>query len=86
MKSTKSLKWNASANFIGLCYTTIIGIVILPLYLQYLGAEAFGLVGFFTVLHAWMQLLDMGMSPMLSRQAAQARGGAIDFFELKKCI
>jgi O-antigen/teichoic acid export membrane protein len=86
MKVSKSLKWNASANFIGLGYTTIIGIVVLPLYLQYLGAEAFGLVGFFTVLLAWMQLLDMGMSPMLSRQAAQARGLNNDFLELKKLL
>lgn len=86
MENTKSLKRNASANFIGLAYTTIIGIVILPLYLQYLGAEAFGLVGFFTVLQAWMQLLDMGMSPMLSRQSAKARGQSIDFLELKKLL
>jgi O-antigen/teichoic acid export membrane protein len=86
MVSTVSLKRNTTANFIGLFYTTIIGIVVLPLYLQYLGAEAFGLVGFFTVLQAWMQLLDMGMSPMLSRQAARARGKDIDFLELKKLL
>jgi len=61
------LKRNTIANFIGLGYTTVIGIVIFPLYLQYLGAEAFGLVGFFTVLQAWMQLLDMGMSPLCYR-------------------
>ena len=86
MQRVKSLRWNASANFIGLGCTTIIGIVILPFYLKYLGAEAFGLVGFFTVLQAWMQLLDMGMSPMLSRQAAQARGQNIDFLELKRLL
>ncbi len=86
MKSTKSLKWNASANFIGLGYTTIIAIVILPFYLQYLGAEAFGLIGFFAVLQAWLQLLDMGMSPLLSRQAAQARGQNISFLELRRLV
>lgn len=86
IKKTTSLKWNAISNFIGLGYTTIIGIIVLPLYLQYLGAEAFGLVGFFTVLNAWLQLLDMGMSPMLSRQAAQARGHKFDFLELKKLL
>jgi len=81
-----SLKWNASANFIGLGYTTVIGIVVLPLYLQYLGAEAFGLVGFFIVLQAWMQLFDMGMSPMLSRQTAQSRGQNIGYLELKRLL
>jgi len=65
------IKKNTIANFLGVGYTTTIGIVILPLYLQYLGEEAFGLVGFFIVLQAWMQLLDMGISPMLSQQTAR---------------
>jgi O-antigen/teichoic acid export membrane protein len=76
MQNSPSLKWNASANFVGLAYTTVFGIVVLPLYLQYLGAEAFGLIGFFLVLQAWMQLFDLGMSPVLSRQAAHCRGEA----------
>lgn len=86
MSSTKSLKQNTIGNFIGLGYSTVIGIVIFPLYLQYLGAEAFGLLGFFTVLQAWMQLLDMGMSPLLSRQAAHSRGQNFDFLEFKKLL
>jgi len=84
--NAKSLRWNASANFLGLAYTIIIGISVFPLYLQYLGAEAFGLVGFFMLLQSWMQLLDMGMSPMLSRQAAQARAQRVRFVELKKLL
>ncbi|MCU7828644.1 MAG: oligosaccharide flippase family protein [Candidatus Thiodiazotropha sp. (ex Myrtea sp. 'scaly one' KF741663)] len=86
MKSSRSLKWNTIANFFGIGYTTVTGIVIFPLYLQYLGPEAFGLVGFFTILQAWMQLLDMGMSPLLSRQAAYSRGHKVDFFEIKKLL
>jgi O-antigen/teichoic acid export membrane protein len=85
-ENTKSLKWNASANFIGLGYTTVIGIIVLPLYLQYLGAEAFGLVGFFIVLQAWMQLFDMGISPLLSRQTAQSRGQNLGYLELKRLL
>lgn len=84
MENSKSLKWNATANFVGLGYTTITGIVVFPLYLQFLGAEPFGLVGFFMVLQAWMQLLDMGMSPLLSRQAARARGKNITYLEFRK--
>ena len=86
MNSTESLKWNASANFVGLAYTTIIGIVVLPLYLQYLGAEAFGLVGFFIVLQAWMQVFSMGMAPLLSRQTAEARGQSAGFLELRRLL
>ncbi len=86
MKNTISLKHNAMANFIGLGYVTIISIVIFPLYLQYLGSEAYGLVGFFMVLQAWMQLLDMGMSPLLARQAARTRGQNIDNSNLRKLV
>lgn len=84
--STSSLKWNASANFVGLGYATLIGIAVLPLYLQYLGAEAFGLVGFFLVLQAWMQIFDLGMSPLVSRQTAQARGQNTNFLELRRLL
>ncbi len=86
MQTTKTLHKNTIANYVGLGYTTIVGIVVMPLYLQFLGAEAFGLIGFFTVLLSWMQLLDMGMSPLLSRQAAMARSSKINFLELKKLL
>lgn len=69
-----SLKKNTIANYIGQGYTTLIGIVILPFYLRYLGAEAYGLVGFFAVMQSWLQLLDMGLSSTLSRQVAHSRG------------
>lgn len=46
----------------------------LPMYLRYLGAEAYGLVGVFSVMQAWLSLLDMGMSPTLARQVALGRG------------
>ena len=43
-----------------------------------MGAEAYGLVGFFTMLQAWFNLLDMGLSPTVARESARSRGGAID--------
>jgi O-antigen/teichoic acid export membrane protein len=47
----------------------------IPLYIKYLGIEAYGLIGLFTVLQAWLVLLDMGMSPTLSREMARFTGG-----------
>ncbi|UCZ56532.1 polysaccharide biosynthesis protein [Desulfurispirillum indicum] len=81
-----SLKRNALANYFGQGYTILIGIVIYPFYLQYLGAEAYGLVGFFLVLQAWLNLLDIGMTPTLGRQVAHARGQGEGFLELKKLL
>ena len=69
-----SIKLNTITNYIGQCYTIAVAVIITPLYLQYLGAEAFGLVGFFVVMQNWLNLLDMGLSTTLGRQVAYARG------------
>lgn len=69
-----SLKRNVVANYAGQVYGTLIAIIMLPLYLEFLGAEAYGLVGFFTLLYAWLALLTAGVSPALARQVAHFRG------------
>lgn len=81
-----SVTRNTCANFIGLAYTMIVGVVVLPLYLQYLGDEGFGLVGLFLMLQAWMQIFDLGMSPLLSREVARARGLKAGFLQLQRLL
>lgn len=81
-----SIRNNTIANYIGQLYLTLIGIIITPFYLQYLGAEAYGLVGFFALMQAWMNLLDLGLSPTLGRQAAYARGLENGFEDFKKLL
>jgi len=73
-----SLKRNILANYATQIYVTLISIVILPLYLKYMGAEAYGLVGFFAMLQAWFNLLDMGLTPTVARETARFNGGATD--------
>ena len=73
-----SLKKNILASYATQIYVTLVGILILPLYLKYMGAEAYGLVGFFTMLQAWFNLLDMGLTPTVARETARFRGGATD--------
>lgn len=81
-----SIRNNTIANYAGQLYLTLIGIVVTPFYLQYLGAEAYGLVGFFALMQAWMNLLDLGLSPTLGRQAAYARGTENGFEFFKKLL
>ena len=69
-----SLRRNSLANFAGQLYATLIGIVALPFYIEFLGAEAFGLVGFFVLLQSWLLLLTSGVAPTLARQIAVSRG------------
>lgn len=73
-----SLKRNVLANYLGQAYVALIGIVMLPVYVRCLGAEAYGLVGFFTMLQAWFQLLDLGLTPTLSRELSRFRAGVLD--------
>ncbi len=66
------------ANYISQLYVTIISIIIVPLYIKYMGAEAYGLVGFFAMLQTLFMLLDMGLTPTIARETARFRGGATD--------
>ena len=45
-----SLKRNILANYVSQIYVTLIAIGMVPLYIEYMGAEAYGLVGFFAML------------------------------------
>lgn len=52
------------------------GLAFIPLYINYLGIEAYGLIGLFVMLQAWLSLLDMGMTPSLGREMARLLGGS----------
>ncbi len=70
-----SLKKNVIANYLGQGWTGLIGLAFVPLYIKYLGIEAYGLIGIFALLQAWLALLDMGMTPTLSREMARFTAG-----------
>ena len=63
-------------------YIALIGFILMPIYLRYMGAEAFGLVGFFVMLQACVQLLDFGLSPTLSREMSRYRAGVISIIAI----
>lgn len=71
------LKRNISANYVSQIYVAAVGILTVPLYLRHMGTEAYGLIGFYTMLQAWFQLLDAGLSTTLSRESARFNGGGI---------
>ena len=73
---TMSLKKNVVANYFGQGWQVLMGLAFVPLYIRYLGIEAYGLIGIFALLQAWLALLDMGMKPALGREMARFTGGA----------
>jgi O-antigen/teichoic acid export membrane protein len=81
-----NLKKNILANYASQIYVTLAGVALLPLYVRYMGSEAYGLVGFFSVLQAWFGLLDMGLGPTMAREAARYNGGAGDALSLRRLL
>jgi len=71
-----ALKRNLIANYLGQGWVALMGLAFIPLYVRYLGIEAYGLIGLFALLQAWLSLLDMGMTPTLGREMARFTGGS----------
>jgi O-antigen/teichoic acid export membrane protein len=63
---------NVLANFAGRLWTTALSILLVPVYIRFLGLEAYGLVGFFTTIQVLMNVLDFGVSPTIGRETARA--------------
>ena len=79
-----SLKRNIIANYASQIYVTLTGICMVPLYISFMGAEAYGLVGFFAMLQALFALLDMGLTPTIARETARFNGGAMDAMSYRR--
>ena len=68
-----SIRRNVIANYLGQGWAAVMGLAFVPIYVSYLGMEAYGLVGLFALLQGWLALLDMGMTPTLGREMARFR-------------
>jgi O-antigen/teichoic acid export membrane protein len=66
-----SVKHNIVANFAGKAWTSIMSLIFIPLYIKFMGIEAYGLIGIFVSLIALLSILDMGLSSTLSRELAR---------------
>jgi O-antigen/teichoic acid export membrane protein len=77
---------NTGFSYLGQLYVMLAGILIMPFYLKHMGAEAYGLIGFFTALQAWLYLLDAGLSPALARHIAHFRGMLADMSHTSGCL
>lgn len=62
------------------------GIVFVPIYIKYLGVEAYGLIGVYIAMQAWIALLDMGMTPTLNREMARYSAGEHDHIWARRLL
>lgn len=65
------LKRNVAANFAGRGLAAAISIVVIPIYIRFLGIEAYGIIGFFTTLTALSAVFDFGIATTANRELAR---------------
>ena len=66
-----SLGKNIVVNYIGRSWSSILAIALIPVYIKFMGIEAYGLVGFFATITSIMGLLDLGIGATMTRELAR---------------
>jgi len=69
--SHSGFKLDLAANLTASAWSMLIQLVCVPLYIRFLGVEAYGLIGFYLMLQAMLQVLDLGLSPTMNREMAR---------------
>jgi len=59
------------ANFVGTGWAALVQLACIPLLIKFLGIESFGLIGFYLMVQAMLQVLDLGLSPTMNREMAR---------------
>lgn len=62
---------NLLAGLTNSVWSALVALAVVPFYLDYLGIEAYGLIGFFVTTQAVLSLLDMGLAPTINREVAR---------------
>lgn len=83
---------NLLGNLVGRGLVAGLGLVLVPVYIHFLGIEAYGLVSFYVVLQTIFGILDLGLSTTASREIAiriahdERRAEARDLFRTLESI
>lgn len=83
---TSKIRINLLANYLGQGWSALMSLAFVPAYIGLLGMEAFGLIGFFTMLRTWLVVVDMGMGPTLNREMAQLGSGIQSAEEIRDLL
>jgi len=72
LESPKSTESNVIASFGANIWSALLSLLLVPVYVRYIGIEAYGLIGLFGSIQALSSLLDMGLSTTMNREMARA--------------
>lgn len=84
--SKSSIKRNLIVSYVSQGWVALMGVAFVPLYIRYLGIEAYGLIGAFSVLYSLLVILDFGISPTLMREVSRFTGGAYTATEIRELL
>lgn len=65
------IRQNLIANYAGKIWAGIINLALVPIYIRFMGVEAFALVGFYLTLQSLLVLFDFGLSTTVNRELAR---------------
>lgn len=77
MRVAEKLRLALAASFFSRGWSAALGLLAVPLYLRYLGVEAYGVVGIFTSLSALVSFLDLGLGATMTREMSKQPVGQI---------
>lgn len=77
---------NIIANYLGTAWSALMGFLFVPVYIKYLGTEAYGVVGISVVLQSYLAFLDLGLTPMMGREMARYTAGAHDAAAIRSLL
>ena len=65
------LRLNVLSNLVGTGWLALVQILVVPIYLQLLGVEGYGVIGFYLTLQGTLRILDLGLSSTVNRELAR---------------
>ena len=66
-----TLRQNILANLTGRSWINLLNLIFIPIYLRFIGIEAWALVGFYIIVLNTVALMDLGLSPTINRELAR---------------
>lgn len=66
-----AIRRNLVANLVGSAWTGVVTLAFIPVYLRYIGAEGYGLVGFFVTIGTLLAIFDGGFGAAAARELAR---------------
>ena len=74
---------NIVANYLGRGWAVLSVYLFIPFYIQMLGIEAYGVVGFYSMLFGVFSFANVGLTATLSRELARLTGESDSLFEMR---